>query len=84
MKSISEPRLFALFRCQRFYRLQVEVVVKMQVIERFTMDQEVEHVVALTTDLKIKHRKSNKLKELQNYNFLKQNLAYLKSSFDPI
>ena len=32
-------------------RLQVEVVVQMQVVEVLTMDKQIEHVVTLTTDL---------------------------------
>lgn len=43
---------------RRFYlcgqcldRLQVEVVVKMQVVEVLTMDQQIEHVVALSANL---------------------------------
>lgn len=36
---------------QRLDRLQVEVVVQMQVVEILTMDKQIEHVVALSTNL---------------------------------
>lgn len=38
-------------RGQRLHRLQVEVVVQMQVVEILTVDQQIEHVVALPAHL---------------------------------
>ena len=52
MKGVSKTRFLSLFSCQRLDWLQVEVVVKMEVVEVLSVDQEVEHVVTLTTDLK--------------------------------
>lgn len=52
MESIPKPRLFALFGCQSFDRLQVEVVVQVQIVQVLPVDQKIEHVVALATDLK--------------------------------
>lgn len=37
--------------CQCLHRLQVEVVVQMQVVEVLTVDEQVEHVVALPAHL---------------------------------
>ena len=45
-------QFLALLRRQRLHRLEVEVVVQMEIVEILTMDQEIEHVVALTADLK--------------------------------
>ena len=52
MERVSEPRLLSLFGRQRFDRLQVEVVVQMQVIQILPVDQQVQHVVSLTANLK--------------------------------
>lgn len=37
--------------CQSLNRLQVEVVVEMQVVEVLTVDKQIEHVVALSANL---------------------------------
>mmetsp|Transcript_61033 Transcript_61033/g.143984 ORF Transcript_61033/g.143984 Transcript_61033/m.143984 type:complete len:850 (-) Transcript_61033:159-2708(-) len=51
MERVAEARLLALLGRQRLDRLQVEVVVQMQVVEVLAMDEEVEHVVALAAHL---------------------------------
>ena len=38
-------------RGQRFHRLQVEVEVEVEIVEVLAVDQKVQHVVALSTDL---------------------------------
>ncbi len=52
MESVSETRLLTLFCRQRLDGLQVEVVIKMQIVQVLTVNQQVEHVVPLTADLK--------------------------------
>ena len=52
MEGIAEPTFFALFRRQRLDWLQVEVVVKMQIVQVLAMYQQVEHIVALSAHLK--------------------------------
>jgi hypothetical protein len=51
VESVAEPGLLSLFRGKRFYRLQVEVVVEVQVVEVLAMDEQVEHVIALPAHL---------------------------------
>lgn len=51
MERITEPRLLTLLRGQRFHRLQIEIVIQMQVVQVLAMDQQVQHVVALAADL---------------------------------
>ena len=51
MKSVTESRFFTLFRSERFDRLEIEIVVQMQVIEILTMDEQIEHIVPLSADL---------------------------------
>lgn len=51
MESIAKPALFALFCSQRLHWLQIEVVVQVEEVQIFPMDQKIEHVVALATDL---------------------------------
>lgn len=51
VEGVTEARLFTLLCSQGFDGLQVEVVVQMKVVEVLAMDEEVEHVVALATDL---------------------------------
>lgn len=51
VERISETRLFTLLRRERLDRLQVHVVVEMQVVEILSVNQEVEHIVPLATDL---------------------------------
>lgn len=50
-RTISEPRLFSFFSRQRFHRLQIEIVIQMKVVQIFTMNQKIQHVVALTAHL---------------------------------
>ena len=52
MESISETRFLTFFCGQGLDRFQVEVVVEMQVVQILAVDQQVEHVIALTTNLK--------------------------------
>mmetsp|Transcript_19442 Transcript_19442/g.63358 ORF Transcript_19442/g.63358 Transcript_19442/m.63358 type:complete len:470 (-) Transcript_19442:1597-3006(-) len=47
VEGVAEARLFALLGGERLDRLQVEVVVEMQVVDVLPMDEQVEHVVAL-------------------------------------
>lgn len=51
MESIAKAGLLALLGGQRLDGLQVEVVVQMQVVEVLAMDEQVQHVVALSADL---------------------------------
>lgn len=51
MEGIAEPRLLSLFGGQGLDRLQVEVEVQVQIVEVLAVDEQVEHVVALTADL---------------------------------
>ena len=52
VKGVAEPGLLSLLRGQRLHRLQVEVVVKMEIVQVLSVDQKVQHVVALTANLK--------------------------------
>lgn len=52
MKGVSESRLFSLLGSERLDRFQVQVVIEVQVVQVLSVDKEVEHVVALSTDLK--------------------------------
>jgi len=47
MEGISEARLLSLFGCKGFHRLQIEVIVEMQVIQILSMYKKVQHIVAL-------------------------------------
>lgn len=51
MEGIAKARLLSLFGGERFDWLQVEVVVKMKIIEVLSVDEQIEHVVTLMTDL---------------------------------
>ena len=51
MKSIPKTRLLSLFGGECLDRLQVKVVVKMEVVQVLAVDEEVEHVVALSAHL---------------------------------
>ena len=51
MESVTEPRFLTLFCCQGLNWLEVEVVVQMQEIKIFTMDEKHEHVKPLSTNL---------------------------------
>jgi len=52
MEGVTKARLLALLGGERLHRLEVEIVVKMQVVQVLTMDEEVKHVITLATDLK--------------------------------
>ena len=54
VECVPEARLLALFGGERLHRLQVEVVVKMQIIQILPVDQKVEHIVSLAANLKSK------------------------------
>jgi hypothetical protein len=51
VESISKSALLSLLRRQSLHWLQIEVVVQVQEVEILTMDEQVQHVVALTADL---------------------------------
>lgn len=51
MESVTKTTLLSLFGGQRLDRLQVEVVVQMEIVEVLTMNEQVEHVIALSTYL---------------------------------
>ncbi len=51
MESVSKTTLFSLFCGESFDRLEVEVVIKMKIVEVLAVDEQVEHVIALTTHL---------------------------------
>ena len=52
MEGVAESRLLSLFRRQRLHRLQIEVVVQMQVVQILSVNQQIQHVVALSQHLK--------------------------------
>ena len=51
MKGVAESRLLPLLGCESLNGLEVEVVVEVEVVEVLAVDEKVEHVVALATDL---------------------------------
>lgn len=51
MEGITKPTLLALLGGECLDWLQVEVVVKMQVVQVFTVNQQIQHIVTLATDL---------------------------------
>jgi hypothetical protein len=51
MESVSETRLLPLFGGEGLDRLQVEVVVKVQVCQVLAMNEQIQHVVALPANL---------------------------------
>ena len=51
MKSVSETRLLSLFGSQGLCRLQIEIVIQMQIIQIFAVNEKIKHVVSLTTNL---------------------------------
>src|SRR6266536_6387023 len=52
MERVSESRLLSLFGCKCLERVQVEVVIKMQIRQVLTMNEKIEHIEALSADLK--------------------------------
>lgn len=61
MECIAKPGLLPLLGGQGLHWLQVEVVVQMQVVEVLAMNQQIEHVVALPTDLQRGKAKSKSM-----------------------
>ena len=51
VESITKARAFPFLRCQGFDRLQVEIEIQMQVSDILAMNQQVEHIVSLATNL---------------------------------
>lgn len=49
--TISETRFFTFFCRQCFHRLQIEVIIQMQIVQIFAMNQQIQHIVALATHL---------------------------------
>ena len=56
VERVAEARLLALLRGERLHRLQVEVVVEVQVVEVLAVDQQVQHVVPLPAHLQARLR----------------------------
>ena len=52
VEGVSESGSLSLFGRESLDRLQVHVVIQMKVVQVLSVDQEVEHVVTLSTDLK--------------------------------
>jgi hypothetical protein len=52
VKRVPEARFLSLFCSQSLDRLQVEIVIQMQVVQILTMDQQIQHVITLATNLK--------------------------------
>ena len=52
MEGVTESGFFTLFGRQSLDRFQVEIVIQMQVVEIFAVNQQIQHVVTLATDLK--------------------------------
>ena len=67
MKSVTETRLLSFFCGQGLDGFQVEVIIQVQIVEILSMNQQVEHVVALSADLQSRLHpvKSGCLKELR-------------------
>jgi hypothetical protein len=51
VESVAKSRLLPLLGRERLYRLQVKIVIEMEVTQIFSVNQEVEHIVALSADL---------------------------------
>jgi hypothetical protein len=52
MESVSESRSLSLLGREGLDRLQVHVVIQMKIVQVLSMDEEVKHVVTLSTYLK--------------------------------
>ena len=52
MKGVTKPRLLPLLSSKCLHWLQIEIIIKVKIIEVLPVYQEVQHVVTLTTDLK--------------------------------
>lgn len=66
MKSIPKSRLLSLLGGKSFNWFEIEVVVQMKIVEVLSVNQQVQHVVTLATNLKphLHPVKSCRLKEL--------------------
>ena len=51
MEGITEPRFFPFFGSQSFDWLEIEIEVQVEIVQILTVDQQVQHIVALSTDL---------------------------------
>jgi hypothetical protein len=51
MESISKTRLLSFLGCQSFHRLEVEVIIKVQVVQILPVNQQVQHIIPLPADL---------------------------------
>lgn len=51
MEGVAETRLLAFLSRQSFDGFQVEIVVEMEIVKVFPVNQQVQHVVSLSTDL---------------------------------
>ena len=69
MESISKSWLFSLLCRESFDRFQIEVVIQMKIVEVLSVNQQVQHVVTLATNLKpnLYPVKSGSLKELGGF-----------------
>ena len=70
MKCIPKTTLLPLLRREGFDGLQVEVVIKVQEVQIFPVNQKIEHVVALPADLKTGFDPI-KLRQLKEFGLLK-------------
>jgi hypothetical protein len=52
MESVSETGLLSLLRGQSFDWLEIEVVIKMQICQILPVNKKIQHIEALTADLK--------------------------------
>jgi hypothetical protein len=52
VESITKAGLFSFLGGKRLYWLKIEIVIEMQIVEVLSMNEKVEHVVALPYDLK--------------------------------
>ena len=65
VEGVAEARLLSLLGGEGLDGLQVEVVVQMQVVEVLAVDEEVQHVVALTAHLDKEKRAGDNLLLIQ-------------------
>jgi len=74
MESVAEATLLPLFRRQGLGRLQVEVVVEMEIIQPLALDEQVQHVIALSAHLQtsLYPVQLSALKELRFLEFLEK------------
>ena len=70
MKRVSESGFLSLFCSESLNGLEVKVVIKVQVIKVFTVNQKVQHIIALSANLKSRLYPI-KLSRLEKLSFLK-------------